>query len=73
MKLLHKRQFADAVTVYRLGVELLPQRAAIHAGLEDVLLMTGMRAEAQASSHRAVALDSANTVAREYLRHLSGR
>lgn len=73
MKFLHAKQFADAVEAYRLAVELRPDRAALHAGLGEALLMTGKRAEAAASFRQAVALDSANTVATEYLRHLGRR
>lgn len=69
-KLMHRKRFADAVAAWRLGTELKPERAALHAGLGEAYLMSGKRAEAIASFRRAVALDGGNTMAAEYLRAL---
>jgi polyisoprenoid-binding protein YceI len=70
LKLMHRKRFADAVAAYRLATELKPDRAALHAGLGEAYLMTGKRQEAIASFRRAIELDTVNTVAGEYLRHL---
>ena len=71
-KLMHRKRYADAVAVYRLGAELKPDRAALHAALGEAYLMTGKRSEAVASFRRAVALSPENSVASEYLRALGG-
>jgi polyisoprenoid-binding protein YceI len=73
MKLLHHKQFADALLVYRLAAELVPSHASVHAALGETYLMNGKRSEAVASFRRAAGLDSTNTLAAEYLRYLGGR
>ncbi len=72
-KLLHHKQFADALLVYRLAAELVPNHASVHAALGEAYLMNGKRSEAVASFRRAAGLDSTNTLAAEYLRYLGGR
>jgi hypothetical protein len=42
----------------------------VRAALGEAFLMTGRRPEAIASFKKALELDSLNTVAREYLRHV---
>jgi polyisoprenoid-binding protein YceI len=69
-KLMHRHKFEEAVPYYRLGTELRPERPALHNGLGEALLMLGKRTEAIASFRRALAIDSLNTVASEYLRRL---
>ena len=69
-KLMHRKRFAEAVECWRVGTELKPERAQLHAGLGEAYLMAGKRAEAIASFRRAMALDADNTVAAEYLRVL---
>jgi polyisoprenoid-binding protein YceI len=72
-KLLHHKQFADALLVYRLAADLVPNHASMHAALGETYLMNGKRSEAIISFRRAAALDSTNTLAAEYLRYLGGR
>jgi polyisoprenoid-binding protein YceI len=72
-KLLHHKQFADALQVYRLAAELVPNHASVHAALGEAWLLNGNRSEAVASFRRAAGLDSTNTLAAEYLRYLGGR
>lgn len=73
MKLLHHGKFADGLEFYRLAADLNPSRPGTQAALGEAYLMNGRRAEAVASFRRAVALDSLNTVAREYLRQIERR
>jgi len=70
VKLMHRKKFVEAVECWRVGTELKPERAPLHAALGEAYLMTGKRAEAIASFRRALALDTDNTVAAEYLRVL---
>jgi len=72
-KLMHHKQFADALQVYRLEADLVPSHASVHAALGEAWLMNGKRGEAVASFRRAAELDSTNTLAAEYLRYLGGR
>ena len=72
-KLLHHKQFAAALLVYRLAAELVPNHASVHAALGEAWLMNGNRSEAVTSFRRAAGLDSTNTLAAEYLRYLGGR
>jgi polyisoprenoid-binding protein YceI len=73
LKLMHHAQYKDATEFYRLATELRPARAPLHAALGEAYLMSGRRTEALASFRQALALDSTNTVALEYLRHLGAR
>ena len=71
MKLMHHQKFADAVPFFQLASELKPDLALVHAALGEALLLSGKKAEATASFRRALAIDSLNTVASEYLRRLA--
>ena len=70
-KLMHRGDYAGAVEVFRLASELEPSADWAHAGLGEAYLMTGKRAEAVASFEKALAADSLNTVAFEYLRQIN--
>jgi Tfp pilus assembly protein PilF len=69
---MHRRDFAGAVAAFRLASELDPGADWAHAGLGEAYLMSGKRALAVESFRKAIAADSTNTVAFEYLRHLNG-
>jgi len=69
-KLMHRRDFNGAAQAFSLATELDPGADWAHAGLGEALLMSGKRALAIESFRKAVAADSTNTVAFEYLRHL---
>jgi polyisoprenoid-binding protein YceI len=70
-KLMHRRDFAGAVEVFQLASELEPNADWAHAGLGEAYLMSGKRDLAVQSFRKAVAADSTNTVAFEYLRQLN--
>jgi polyisoprenoid-binding protein YceI len=73
LKLLHHGKLTEGLEFYRLAAELNPNRAGVQAALGEAYLMTGKRREAVVSFGKAMAIDSLNTVAREYLRHLGER
>ncbi len=73
LKLLHHRKYADGLEFLRVAAELNPERAWIQAAVGEAWLMNHKRPEATASFRRAIAIDSLNTAAREYLRHLEGK
>jgi lipoprotein NlpI len=70
-KLMHRGDYNGAVEAFRLASELDPAADWAHAGLGEALLMSGKKALAIESFRKAVAADSTNTVAFEYLRHLN--
>lgn len=70
VKLMHRGRYADAIDAYTLATELHPDAAWAHAGLGEALLMTGKKDSAIDSFEKALKVDSTNTVAYEYLRHL---
>lgn len=70
-KLMHRGDYKGAVDAFRLASDLDPNADWAHAGLGEAYLMSGKRAEAVDSFKKAVAADSTNTVAFEYLRQLS--
>jgi polyisoprenoid-binding protein YceI len=70
-KLMHRGDFNGAVEAFRLASELNPGADWAHAGLGEAYLMSGKRAQAVESFRKAIAVDSTNTVAFEYLRHLN--
>ena len=74
-KLMHRGQYADAAEVYRVAIDLSSEPSWAHAGLGEATLKGGRvgRAAAIESFQKAVQLDSTNTVASEYLRHLQRR
>jgi polyisoprenoid-binding protein YceI len=70
-KLMHRGDFSGAVEAFRLASELDPTADWAHAGLGEALLMSGKKTLAIESFRKAIAADSTNTVAFEYLRHLN--
>lgn len=70
-KLIQRGKFDAAASVYGVMIELRPGSAPAHAGLGEVSLMRGQREAALAEFRRALVADSTNSVAAEYLRHLS--
>jgi polyisoprenoid-binding protein YceI len=70
VKLMHRGRYDDAIDAYKLAIELHPDAAWAHAGLGEAYLMTGKKSAAADSFRRALAADSTNTVAYEYLRYV---
>lgn len=70
-KLMHRRDFTGAAEAFRLASELDPKADLAHAGLGEAYLMSGKRELAVESFRKAIAADSTNTVAFEYLRQLT--
>jgi len=70
VKLMHRGQYADAIDAYKLATELHPAAAWAYAGLGEAYLMTGQRPSAVDNFRKALAADSTNTVAYEYLRYV---
>ena len=70
-KLMHRGDFNGAAEAFGLASELDPNADWAHAGLGEALLMSGKKALAIESFRKALAADSTNTVAFEYLRHLN--
>ncbi|MEO8577089.1 MAG: YceI family protein [Gemmatimonadales bacterium] len=69
-KLMHRGEYGAAVETFRLASELDPNAGWAQAGLGEAYLMTGKRDLAIESFGKALAVDSLNTVAYEYLRQL---
>ncbi|HEY8164684.1 MAG TPA: YceI family protein [Gemmatimonadaceae bacterium] len=69
-KLMHRGDFAGAAETYKLLAELNPSKDWAYAGLGEAYLMSGKKTEATDSFRKALAIDSLNTVASEYLRHI---
>ena len=70
-KLMHRGDFAGAAEVFKLASELEPDADWAHAGLGEAYLMSGKRDLAVDSFGKALAVDSLNTVAYEYLRQIN--
>ncbi|HUQ18471.1 MAG TPA: YceI family protein [Gemmatimonadaceae bacterium] len=70
-KLMHRGDYKGAADAFRLASELEPNADWAHAGLGEAYLMSGKRLEAVDSFKRAIAADSTNTVAFEYLRQIA--
>lgn len=70
-KLMHRGDFNGAVEAFKLASDLDPKADWAHAGLGEAYLMSGKRSAAIESFRKAVATDSTNTVAFEYLRQLN--
>ena len=70
-KLMHRHDFSGAIEAFRLAAELDPGADWAHAGLGEAYLMSGKRSLAVDSFRKAIAADSTNTVAFEYLRQLN--
>jgi len=71
VKLMHRGDFSGAAQVYKLASELDPKADWAHAGLGEAYLMSGKRELAVESFRKAIAADSTNTVAFEYLRQIN--
>jgi polyisoprenoid-binding protein YceI len=69
--LMHRGDYKGAAEAFQLAAELDPKADWAHAGLGEAYLMSGRKAQAVESFRKAVATDSTNTVAYEYLRQLS--
>ncbi len=70
-KLMHRGDYKGAADAFRLASELDPSADWAHAGLGEAYLMSGRRNDAVESFKKAIAADSTNTVAFEYLRQLT--
>jgi tetratricopeptide (TPR) repeat protein len=70
VKLMHRGQYADAIDAYKLATDLHPGASWAYAGLGEAYLMSGKKAPAVESFRKALASDSTNTVAYEYLRYV---
>jgi polyisoprenoid-binding protein YceI len=70
-KLMHRGDYKGAAESFQLAAELEPKADWAHAGLGEAYLMSGRKAQALESFRKAVATDSTNTVAYEYLRQLN--
>jgi polyisoprenoid-binding protein YceI len=70
VKLMHRGQYADAIDAFKLATDLHPDAAWAHAGLGEAYLMTRKKQLAIESFRKALASDSTNTVAYEYLRYV---
>jgi polyisoprenoid-binding protein YceI len=70
VKLMHRGKYDDAIEAYKLATELHPDATWAYAGLGEAYLMTGKKAPAVENFRKALARDSTNTVAYEYLRYV---
>jgi polyisoprenoid-binding protein YceI len=70
VKLMHRGQYADAIDAYRLAIDLHPAASWAYAGLGEAYLMTAQKPSAVDNFRKALATDSTNTVAYEYLRYV---
>jgi polyisoprenoid-binding protein YceI len=69
-KLMHRAKYQDAVEVYSVAIELSAEPSWAYSGLGEASLMLGKKAAAGDSFRKALASDSTNTIAYEYLRRL---
>jgi tetratricopeptide (TPR) repeat protein len=70
VKLMHRGQYDDAIEAFKLATELRPDASWAYAGLGEAYLMTGKKTPAAEQFKKALAADSTNTVAYEYLRYV---
>ena len=70
VKLMHRARYDDAIEAFKLATELHPDASWAYAGLGEAYLMTGRKAPAAEQFKKALAADSTNTVAYEYLRYV---
>ncbi len=70
VKLMHRGRYDDAIEAYKLAIDLHPDASWAYAGLGEAYLMTGKKAPAVEDFRKALARDSTNTVAYEYLRYV---
>jgi polyisoprenoid-binding protein YceI len=70
VKLMHRGKYDDAIDAYELAIDLHPDASWAYAGLGEAYLMSGRKPAAAESFRKALASDSTNTVAYEYLRYV---
>jgi len=70
VKLMHRGRYADAIEAYTLAIDLHPNASWAYAGLGEAYLMSGDKPMAVQNFRKALATDSTNTVAYEYLRYV---
>jgi len=70
VKLMHRAQYADAIDAYKLAIDLHPNASWAYAGLGEAYLMTADKSRAVENFRKALASDSTNTVAYEYMRYV---
>ena len=70
VKLMHRARYADAIGAYKLAIDLHPDASWAYAGLGEAYLMSGDKSLAAENFRKALARDSTNTVAYEYLRYV---
>jgi polyisoprenoid-binding protein YceI len=70
VKLMHRGKYQDAAEAYNLAIELSAEPSWAYSGRGEASLMLGKKAAAGDSFRKALANDSTNTVASEYLRHM---
>jgi len=70
VKLMHRGRYDDAIEAYELAIDLHPEASWAYAGLGEAYLMSGKKTSAVESFRKALAADSTNTVAYEYLRYV---
>ncbi len=70
VKLMHRGRYADAIEAYKLAIDLHPSASWAYAGLGEAYLMSANKGLAVENFRKALASDSTNTVAYEYLRYV---
>lgn len=70
VKLMHRGRYADAIEAYKLEIDLHPEASWAYSGIAEAYLLTGKKASALENFRKALAVDSTNTVAYEYLRYV---
>jgi polyisoprenoid-binding protein YceI len=70
VKLMHRGRYDDAIDAYKLAIDLHPNASWAYAGLGEAQLMSGRKAAAVENFRKALATDTTNTVAYEYLRYV---
>jgi tetratricopeptide (TPR) repeat protein len=67
---MHRGRYDDAIDAYKLAIDLHPNASWAYAGLGEAQLMSGRKAAAVENFRKALASDTTNTVAYEYLRYV---
>jgi polyisoprenoid-binding protein YceI len=70
VKLMHRGRYDDAIDAYNLAIDLHPNASWAYAGLGEAQLMSGRKTAAVENFRKALASDTTNTVAYEYLRYV---
>ena len=70
VKLMHRGRYADAIDAYKAAIDIHPDASWAYAGLGEAYLMSGDKTQAVDNFRKALASDSTNTVAYEYLRYV---